>query len=54
MMSRPTEGYLFPAEPAAKDLRDRWDDLPREARQLEQKRNEQAAVESAKRPDRIG
>lgn len=41
MLSRPTEGYLFPSEPAAKDLPDRRENLPEEVRQLRQERPEE-------------
>lgn len=46
MMTRPMEGYLTPPPPL--------DSLPKEARQLEQNRAEQAVAESAQRSDYIG
>ena len=54
MMTRPTEGYLFPSAPVGETLSERREPLPKEARQLEQNRSEQAAAESVQRSDYIG
>lgn len=54
LLTRPTEGYLFPADPVGEELPKRWEPRPEEARQLAQKRSELAAAESVRRPDQIG
>ena len=41
MMSRPTEGYLFPPEPAAKDLPYPKEPLPSEVRQMREPKPEE-------------
>lgn len=44
MLSRPTESYLFPPEPGARELTGRRNDLPEEARQLH--RNQAEATQN--------